>query len=172
MWMVHSAAHGLILAKNRDATGRLPLATMKESAGLFTAKAGGSLEKKKENRRLQAEAAVDLFVRRGLNQQLLQDEPQELGCMPVSTKPWFSWKSMLVFMSMERAFPSRKTFRPSSSMVVSPDSAALAMSIANEGLQPPGTTKIRTPSPAAPCFVTTSLNLPTALSVKLTILPP
>jgi hypothetical protein len=73
---------------------------------------------------------------------------------------------------MERAFSSRKTFSPSSSMVVSPDSAALAMSIANEGLQPPGTTKIRTPSPAAPCFVTTSLNLPTALSVKLTILPP
>jgi hypothetical protein len=54
-------------------------------------------------------------------------------------------------------------------MVVSPAWAALAMSIANEGLQPPGTTKIRTPSPAAPCFVTTSLNLTTALSVKLTI---
>jgi hypothetical protein len=43
------------------------------------------------------------------------------------------------------------------------------MSIAREGLQPPGTTKIRTPSPAVPCFSTTSLNFVTALSVKLTI---
>jgi hypothetical protein len=46
------------------------------------------------------------------------------------------------------------------------------MSIAREGLHPPGTAKIRTPSPADPCFSITSLNFLTAFSVRLTILPP
>src|SRR5512135_3461951 len=46
------------------------------------------------------------------------------------------------------------------------------MSIAKDGLHPPGTTNILTPSPVLPCFSTTSLNFLTALSVKLTILPP
>lgn len=79
---------------------------------------------------------------------------------------------MFVVFSISFARSSRKTFRPFSSRVVSPFSAALAMSIASEGLQPPGTRNILTPSPAFPCFSTTSLNLVTALSVKLTILPP
>jgi hypothetical protein len=46
------------------------------------------------------------------------------------------------------------------------------MSIAREGLQPPGTTNILTPSSAVPCLETISLNLPTALSEILTMLPP
>src|SRR5512146_1913068 len=79
---------------------------------------------------------------------------------------------MLVFWSMELAFSSRKILSPFTSRVVSPVWAALAMSIASEGLQPPGTTKILTPSPLQPCLATTSLNLTTALFVKLTILPP
>jgi hypothetical protein len=123
----------------------------------------------KENRCFQKKTAVVRMLERKPYQQVLQEDPHELGCMPESTKPCFSWKSMLVFMSMPFARSSRKSFRPFKSMVVSPDWAALAMSIANEGLQPPGTTKILTPSPAAPCFATTSLNLFIALSVKLTI---
>jgi hypothetical protein len=102
-------------------------------------------------------------------QQVLHDEPQELGAIPVSTNPCVSWKSMFVLFSISLARSSRNIFRPFTSRVVSPFRAALAMSIAREGLQPPGTTKIRTPSPAVPCFSTTSLNLVTALSVKLTI---
>lgn len=123
----------------------------------------------KENRCFQEKTAVVKMLEIKPYQQLLQEDPHELGCMPESTKPCFSWKSMLVFMSMPFARSSRNSFRPFKSMVVSPDWAALAMSIANEGLQPPGTTKILTPSPAAPCFATTSLNLFIALSVKLTI---
>ena len=101
-------------------------------------------------------------------QQLLQEEPQE-DCMPDRTKPCPSWKSMFVFISIMLAFSSRNTLRPFTSRVVSPRSASLAMSIAKEGLQPPGTAKIRTPSPADPCFSTVSLNFFTALSVRLTI---
>jgi len=104
-----------------------------------------------------------------LKAQQLQ-EPHELSCcMPVSTNPCPSAKSMLVLASICPARSSRNTLRPSFSKVISPAWAALAMSIASEGLQPPGTTKILIPSPAEPCWATTSLNFTTAPSVKLTI---
>jgi hypothetical protein len=104
----------------------------------------------------------------GMNQQLLQEDPQD-DCMPDSTNPCPSRKSMFVFISIMLARSSRNTLRPFTSRVVSPRRASLAMSIASEGLQPPGTANIRTPSPADPCFSSVSLNFCTALSVRLTI---
>lgn len=89
--------------------------------------------------------------------------------MPDSTKPCPSAKSMIVLFSIWFARSSRNTFRPFCSSVMSPAWATLATSIASEGLQPPGTRNIRTPSPALPCWVTTSLNFVTAPSVILTI---
>jgi hypothetical protein len=123
----------------------------------------------KKNRRTPCRNATVIVIIKNRTQQVLHDEPQELGFIPESTNPCASWKSMFVFISMSLALSSRKILRPFNSRVVSPLRAALAMSIAREGLQPPGTTKIRTPSPAVPCFSTTSLNFVTALSVKLTI---
>lgn len=105
------------------------------------------------------------------NQQLLQEEPQ-LDCIPDRMKPCLSLKSMFVFSSIVLARSSMNTLSPLNSSVVSPRRASLAMSIASEGLQPPGTVNMRTPSPALPCATTISLNFVTALSVRLTILPP
>lgn len=106
-----------------------------------------------------------------IRSQQLQD-PQEFpcGCIPVIMNPRPSWKSMVVFMSIPCARVSRKTFNPFFSIVVSPDWGLSAMSIASEGLQPPGTIKMRTPAFPPPfCFEMNSLNFVIALSVKPTM---
>lgn len=67
-----------------------PLASRAISATRLVRNSGTSDLRKEGKRKplFRRETAVDVVVSpRGLTQQLLQEDPQELGCMPVSTKP-------------------------------------------------------------------------------------